>query len=186
MLSPAIKPPELSKYELLEEIGHGGMATVYRARDVRLERDVAVKLLHKHLRDSNEVRTRFASEARAVAKLKHANIVEVFDVSDEDDEERELLLDRDDDELTDDADDAGDEDDRELLLGCEDDAALDEPPPPVPPVVPPVPPVPPLPPVVPLPPVPPPSHAHGHTAPATRSQVNTCEPPGPLWCSTQL
>jgi eukaryotic-like serine/threonine-protein kinase len=92
MLSPAIKPPELSKYELLEEIGHGGMATVYRARDVRLERDVAVKLLHKHLRDSMEVRTRFASEARAVAKLRHSNIVEVFDVSDEDDEERYLVV----------------------------------------------------------------------------------------------
>lgn len=92
MLSPAIKPPELSKYELLEEIGHGGMATVYRARDVRLERDVAVKLLHKHLRDSLEVRARFASEARAVAKLRHPNIVEVFDVSDEDDEERYLVV----------------------------------------------------------------------------------------------
>lgn len=92
MLSPALKPPELSKYELAEEIGHGGMATVYRARDVRLGRDVAVKLLHKHLRDSLEVRARFASEARAVAKLRHPNIVEVFDVSDEDDEERYLVV----------------------------------------------------------------------------------------------
>lgn len=92
MLSSALKPPELSKYELAEEIGHGGMATVYRARDVRLERDVAVKLLHKHLRDSLEVRARFASEARAVAKLRHPNIVEVFDVSDEDDEERYLVV----------------------------------------------------------------------------------------------
>lgn len=92
MLSPAIKPPELSKYELQEEIGHGGMATVYRARDVRLERDVAIKLLHKHLRDSSEVRARFASEARAVAKLRHPNIVEVFDVSDEDEEERYLVV----------------------------------------------------------------------------------------------
>lgn len=92
MFSTALKPPELSKYEIVEEIGHGGMATVYRARDVRLGRDVAVKLLHKHLRDSNEVRTRFASEARAVAKLRHPNIVEVFDVSDEDDEERYLVV----------------------------------------------------------------------------------------------
>lgn len=92
MISTALQPPELSKYELLEEIGHGGMATVYRARDVRLERDVAVKLLHKHLRDSTEVRTRFAGEARAVAKLRHPNIVEVFDVSDEHDEERYLVV----------------------------------------------------------------------------------------------
>ncbi len=92
MFSTALQPPELSKYEVLEEIGHGGMATVYRARDVRLERDVAVKLLHKHLRDSTEVRARFASEARAVAKLRHPNIVEVFDVSDEEEEERYLVV----------------------------------------------------------------------------------------------
>lgn len=92
MLSPVLKPPELAKYELYEEIGHGGMATVFRARDVRLERDVAVKVLHRHLRDSTEVRTRFASEARAVAKLRHPNIVEVFDVSDEDEEERYLVV----------------------------------------------------------------------------------------------
>lgn len=92
MFSTALQPPELSKYEVLEEIGHGGMATVYRARDVRLGRDVAIKLLHKHLRDSTEVRSRFASEARAVAKLRHPNIVEVFDVSDEEDEERYLVV----------------------------------------------------------------------------------------------
>jgi eukaryotic-like serine/threonine-protein kinase len=82
----------LSKYELLEEIGHGGMATVYRARDTRLERDVALKLLHRHLRESEEVEARFASEARAVAKLRHPNIVEVFDVSDEDEEDRYLVV----------------------------------------------------------------------------------------------
>ena len=41
--------PEIPKYDLKEEIGHGGMATVYRAHDQRLERDVAVKVIHKHL-----------------------------------------------------------------------------------------------------------------------------------------
>ncbi len=83
--------PELSKYELLEEIGHGGMATVYRARDPRLGREVAVKVIHKHLRENAEVGLRFIAEARAAAKLRHPNIVEVFDVSTEDDRERFLV-----------------------------------------------------------------------------------------------
>ena len=84
--------PELAKYELLEEVGHGGMATVYRARDRRLGREVAVKIIHRHLRDNPEVATRFTSEARAVAKLRHPNIVEVYDVSDDEDRERYLVV----------------------------------------------------------------------------------------------
>lgn len=84
--------PKLEKYELLEDIGHGGMATVYRARDRRLGREVAIKIIHRHLRENPEVAQRFASEARAVAKLKHPNIVEVYDVSDEDEEERYLVV----------------------------------------------------------------------------------------------
>jgi serine/threonine-protein kinase len=82
----------LDKYELLAEIGHGGMATVYRARDLRLERDVAVKLIHKHLREIPDVRRRFVAEAKAVAKLRHPGIVDVYDVSDEQDEERYLVV----------------------------------------------------------------------------------------------
>jgi serine/threonine-protein kinase len=73
--------PRLDKYEVLEELGHGGMATVYRARDLRLDREVAVKIIHKHLRENTEIAARFDAEARAVAKLKHPNIVEVYDVS---------------------------------------------------------------------------------------------------------
>ena len=92
MIVPVEQPPELDKYQVLEEIGHGGMATVYRAKDRRLGRDVAVKVIHKHLRESAEVAARFVSEARAVAKLKHQNIVEVYDVSDEDDPERYLVV----------------------------------------------------------------------------------------------
>src|SRR4051794_22745971 len=84
--------PVLAKYEVIEEIGHGGMATVYRAHDKRLGRDVAVKVLHPHLRDSTEVAHRFAAEAKAVAKLRHANIVEVFDVSSEDEAEQYLVV----------------------------------------------------------------------------------------------
>jgi serine/threonine-protein kinase len=84
--------PELAKYEILEEIGHGGMATVYRAHDRRLGRDVAVKVIHPHLRDSREAVARFNAEARAVAKLRHRNIVEVYDVSAPEDAEQYLVV----------------------------------------------------------------------------------------------
>ncbi len=84
--------PSLAKYEVLEELGHGGMATVYRAHDKRLSRDVAVKVIHPHLRDSKEVQSRFFVEAKAVAKLRHPNIVEVFDVSGEDEGEQYLVV----------------------------------------------------------------------------------------------
>ncbi|MBI4953708.1 MAG: serine/threonine protein kinase [Myxococcales bacterium] len=90
--SPTGSLPHIEKYELAEEIGHGGMATVYRARDLRLHRDVAVKIIHKHLRENPEVRRRFVAEARAVAKLRHPCIVEVYDVSDEADAERFLVV----------------------------------------------------------------------------------------------
>src|SRR5271157_469184 len=84
--------PQLAKYEVLEELGHGGMATVYRARDRRLGRDVAVKVIHPHLRDSPEVASRFGTEAHAVAKLRHPNIVEVYDVSEPEEREQYLVV----------------------------------------------------------------------------------------------
>ena len=92
MIAPAERKPDLAKYEIKEEIGHGGMAVVYLARDKRLGRDVAVKLIHRHLRENAEVAARFVSEARAVAKLKHPNIVEVYDVSDPEEDERYLIV----------------------------------------------------------------------------------------------
>src|SRR5579859_931914 len=85
------RTPQLAKYELLAEIGHGGMATVYRAVDRRLGREVAVKVIHPHLRDSREAVSRFNAEARAVAKLRHPNIVEIFDVSEADEPEQYLV-----------------------------------------------------------------------------------------------
>jgi eukaryotic-like serine/threonine-protein kinase len=91
-MSALLKAPDLAKYELLEEIGHGGMATVFRARDRRLGREVAIKLIHRHLRDNSEVAERFAREATAVAKLRHRNIVEVYDVSDVEESERYLVV----------------------------------------------------------------------------------------------
>jgi eukaryotic-like serine/threonine-protein kinase len=72
------------RYHLLEELGHGGMAVVYRARDEVLERDVAVKVLHTHLADRPDARRRLRREALAVAKLSHDHILKVFDFSAED------------------------------------------------------------------------------------------------------
>jgi serine/threonine-protein kinase len=69
----------LDKYELLERVGQGGMAVVYRGLDRSLKRTVAVKILHKHLSDYQEARDRFEREAQAVAKLRHENILEIFD-----------------------------------------------------------------------------------------------------------
>ncbi len=92
MFSLLPAPTDLAKYDLIEEIGHGGMATVYRARDKRLDREVALKLLHRHLRESAEIEARFSAEARAVAKLRHPNIVAVFDVSTEDEPEHYLVM----------------------------------------------------------------------------------------------
>ena len=81
----------LGRYEILEDLGHGGMATVYRARDPRLEREVALKVIHRHLRDNAEIAERFKHEAKAVAKLKHPSIVEIYDVPDTEDDERFLV-----------------------------------------------------------------------------------------------
>ncbi len=71
----------LDKYELLERVGQGGMAIVYRGLDRSLKRVVAVKVLHKHLSEYQEARDRFEREAQAVAKLRHENILEIFDYS---------------------------------------------------------------------------------------------------------
>lgn len=71
----------LDKYELLECVGQGGMASVYRAHDLQLKRVVAVKILHRHLSDHKEARNRFEREAQAVAKVRHENILEIYDYS---------------------------------------------------------------------------------------------------------
>lgn len=81
----------LDKYELLEKVGQGGMAIVYRGLDTTLRREVAVKVLHRHLADSSEARDRFEREAQAVAKLRHENILEIFDFSGNDSEESYIV-----------------------------------------------------------------------------------------------
>lgn len=72
------------RYRLTERIGAGGMAIVWRARDARLDRDVAVKMLADNLCADPGARERFEREARAVARLSSPDVVPVFDVGEED------------------------------------------------------------------------------------------------------
>lgn len=69
------------RYEILEVIGEGGMAIVYRALDHRLNREVAVKIMRDEMAADEEFRRRFCTESHAVAMLSHPNIVAVYDVS---------------------------------------------------------------------------------------------------------
>ncbi len=78
---PSLAGTQIDKYDMLEEVGHGGMAVVYRGLDRVLKREVAVKVLHPHLADRKESRLRLEREALAVAKLRHENILEIFDYS---------------------------------------------------------------------------------------------------------
>jgi eukaryotic-like serine/threonine-protein kinase len=71
------------RYELEELVGSGGMSTVFRARDLQLDRRVAIKILHERYVEDPEYVERFRREARAVARLSHPNIVTVIDRGDE-------------------------------------------------------------------------------------------------------
>ena len=70
-----------NRYEILERIGTGGMAIVYKAKCHRLNRLVAIKILKSDLAQNEEFRRRFNAESQAVAQLSHPNIVSVYDVS---------------------------------------------------------------------------------------------------------
>ncbi len=73
-----------NRYEMLEKIGTGGMATVYKAKDTLLNRYVAVKVLRDSLEDEKKVVANFVKEAQSSASLVHNNIVSVYDVGEED------------------------------------------------------------------------------------------------------
>lgn len=85
--STPTRSPDLvgDRYRLLDEIGRGGMASVHRAHDEVLGRDVAVKLLHGHLASDPTFLERFRREARAAAALSHPNVVAVYDWGETDD-----------------------------------------------------------------------------------------------------
>ena len=67
------------RYQVRSRIARGGMATVYLATDLRLERRVAIKIMHGHLADDSDFKERFIQEARSAARLAHPNVVNVFD-----------------------------------------------------------------------------------------------------------
>ncbi len=75
----------LGPYEIVAPLGAGGMGEVYRAKDTRLGREVAIKVLPQHLSANPEVRTRFEREAKTVSSLNHSNICTLFDVGREGD-----------------------------------------------------------------------------------------------------
>lgn len=75
---------KLGPYEILSAIGAGGMGEVYRARDTRLDRIVAVKVLPVHLADRPELRERFEREARTIASLNHPHICTLHDIGQQD------------------------------------------------------------------------------------------------------
>ena len=72
-----------SRYEIIEKIGTGGMAIVYKATDKVLKRYVAVKILRDEFTTDEEFIKRFEAEAQSAARLTHANIVSIFDVGGE-------------------------------------------------------------------------------------------------------
>ena len=80
-LSPGTR---LGPYEVLSPIGAGGMGEVYKAKDTRLDRTVAIKVLPSHLSDNEELRERFEREARAVSSLNHPHICTLHDIGSDD------------------------------------------------------------------------------------------------------
>src|SRR5262245_16505170 len=70
----------ISHYRVLSKLGEGGMGAVYRAEDMVLRREVAIKLLHGSLAGQNELRMRLLREARAAAGLSHPNICTIYEV----------------------------------------------------------------------------------------------------------
>src|ERR1019366_2775215 len=79
--SPVIAPgTRIGPYEVISLLGEGGMGEVYRGRDPRLGRDVAIKILTQDSARDNDAMARFEREARAVASLSHPNILAIFDL----------------------------------------------------------------------------------------------------------
>ena len=74
---------KLGPYEILAPLGAGGMGEVYKAKDTRLDRTVAIKVLPSHVASNPEVRQRFEREARAVSSLNHPHICTLYDIGSE-------------------------------------------------------------------------------------------------------
>ena len=80
---PLITGTRLGPYEIIAPLGQGGMGEVYRARDTRLDRTVAIKVLPPHLAADPEFRERFDREARTISSLNHPHICTLYDVGHE-------------------------------------------------------------------------------------------------------
>jgi serine/threonine protein kinase len=81
---PLSSGTSLGPYQITEPLGAGGMGEVYRARDTRLDRSVAIKVLPGHLAANPELRQRFEREARAVSSLNHPHICTLYDIGNQD------------------------------------------------------------------------------------------------------
>ena len=74
------EPLVIGKYEIIGKLGDGGLGTVYKARQISMSRDVALKVLHKKWLSDEEFKKRFLLEARVVGRLSHQNLIQVYDV----------------------------------------------------------------------------------------------------------
>src|SRR5579872_5942266 len=81
---PLTPATQLGPYEIVSSIGAGGMGEVYKARDTRLDRTVAIKVLPEHLSRNPQSRERFEREAKAISSLSHPHICPLYDVGHQD------------------------------------------------------------------------------------------------------
>ena len=81
MIDPGTR---LGPYEIVSPLGAGGMGEVYRARDTRLDRTVAIKVLPQHLSATDDLKARFDREARAISSLNHPHICILYDIGEQD------------------------------------------------------------------------------------------------------
>ena len=83
---------ELGRYKIESELGAGGMSVVYRAQDPKLQRPVAIKVMHDYLAQNQDAKTRFHREALAVAQLQHPHIIKVLDYAGEDTDKLYIVM----------------------------------------------------------------------------------------------
>ncbi len=76
-----LKGKTVSHYQVMDQIGQGGMGVVYKAKDLNLDRTVAIKFLPAHLASSEENKKRFLQEAKAAASLSHPNIMNIYEIN---------------------------------------------------------------------------------------------------------